>query len=225
MADPSAPRSPFAPWDRRELPGLFTVEESARRVGHYAWIEMRLFEALGGWVATVPELDVKTMLGRHCYHHAWHAELWVKRLPELREMRPERLIKAPNADLEAFVAAMTEPEAPGLTIEKLVGVYRVLLPRKIAAYTYHLAATSRITDAPTMRSLDFILQDETTDWRDGEMTLQSLIQTDDEVARAARRQAELETLMNRAGGIAGPGSLGQAAPQDSPTGNSRVGAA
>ena len=135
MADPSAPRSPFAPWDRRELPGLFTVEESARRVGHYAWIEMRLFEALGGWVATVPELDVKTTLGRHCYHHAWHAELWVKRLPELREMRPERLIQPPNADMEAFVAALTEPEAPNLTIEKLVGVYRVLLPRKIAAYT------------------------------------------------------------------------------------------
>ena len=52
------------------------VEESARRVGTYKWIEMRLFEALGGWVATVPELDVKLVLGRHCYHHAWHAELW-----------------------------------------------------------------------------------------------------------------------------------------------------
>ena len=59
MADPNKPRAPFAPWDRRELPGLFTVEESARRVGNYKWIEMRLFEVLGGWVATVPELDVK----------------------------------------------------------------------------------------------------------------------------------------------------------------------
>jgi hypothetical protein len=47
-----------------------------------------LFEALGGWVATVPELDVKMRLGTHCYHHAWHAELWHKRLPELREMNP-----------------------------------------------------------------------------------------------------------------------------------------
>jgi hypothetical protein len=218
VADPSAPRSPFAPWDRRELPGLFTVEESARRVGHYAWIEMRLFEALGGWVATVPELDVKTTLGRHCYHHAWHAELWIKRLPELREMRPERLSQPPNAELEAFVAALTEPEGPELTIEKLVGVYRVLLPRKIAAYSYHQAATSRITDAPTIRSLGFILDDETTDWREGEMLLQALIQTDDEVARAARRQAELETLITRAGGIAGPGSLGAPSGADSTVG-------
>ena len=31
---------------------------------------MKLFEALGGWVATVPELDVKMRFGTHCYHHA-----------------------------------------------------------------------------------------------------------------------------------------------------------
>ena len=39
-------------------------------------------------------------------------------------------------------------------------MFRVLLPRKIAAYTYHLNATSSITDAPAQRSLKFILQDE-----------------------------------------------------------------
>ena len=63
MADPNLPRQAFAPWDRRELPGAFGVEETARRVGHYKWTEMKLFEALGGWVATVPELDVKMRLG------------------------------------------------------------------------------------------------------------------------------------------------------------------
>jgi hypothetical protein len=209
MADPSKPRAPFAPWDRRELPGIFDVEESARRVGNYKWIEMRLFEALGGWVATVPELDVKMVLGRHCYHHAWHAELFHKRLPELREMNPDRLTLPANEAIEEFVAALTEPEAPELTIEKLVGVYRVLLPRKIAAYTYHRNGTSTITDAPTIRSLNFILQDELEDWREGEMLLQSLIETPEEIERAARRAADLETIVLRAGGIAGRGTLGE----------------
>jgi hypothetical protein len=212
MADPDAPRSPFAPWDRRELPGLFTVEESARRVGHYAWVEMRLFEALGGWVATVPELDVKTMLGRHCYHHAWHAELWVKRLPELREMRPERLIKAPNTDLEAFVAALTEPEAPDLTIEKLVGVYRVLLPRKIAAYTYFLTALGADAADADERWYGLILKDLHDGIRDGELLLQTLLQQggDAAVQRAADHRAKLETLILEAGGIVGADSLGGA---------------
>ncbi|MBA3304222.1 MAG: hypothetical protein H0U26_10175 [Acidimicrobiia bacterium] len=210
MADPKKPRPAFAPWDRRELPGSFNVEETARRVGNYKWIEMKLFEALGGWIATVPELDVKMRLGTHCYHHAWHADLWNRRLPELREMNPDRLTVPPNDELVAFIEAMTEPEAIGQTIEKLVGVYRVLIPHKIAAYTYHMNNTSRITDAPTIRSLKMILQDEFEDWRDGEMMIQSLIETDEEVDRATAHGAKLEKLMLAAGGIAGPGSIGTA---------------
>ena len=216
MADPTAPRPAFAPWDRRELPGLFDVEETARRVGNYKWVEMRLFEALGGWVATVPELDVKMRLGTHCYKHAWHADLWNKRLPELREMNPERLTQPANDDMVAFMDAVTEPEAPDQTIEKLVGVYRVLIPHKIAAYTYHLNNTSTITDAPTIRSLKFILNDELEDWTDGEMMLQSLIRTPEEVERAATRARELEKLIVEAGGIAGPGTLGEAEPEAEP---------
>jgi hypothetical protein len=189
------------------LPGLFDVEETARRVGNYKWAEMKLFEALGGWIATVPELDVKMRLGTHCYHHAWHAELWHKRLPELREMNPERLT-VPAQGMEAFVAALTEPEDAGLTIEKLVGVYRVFIPRFIAAYTFHMNNTSEITDAPTIRTLKLALQDEFEDWRDGEMMLQSLIETPEEVERAAAHQARLEALMVTAGGIAGPGTIG-----------------
>jgi hypothetical protein len=108
---------------------------------------------------------------------------------------------------------MTEPEAPEQTIEKLVGVFRVLLPHKIAAYTYHLNNTSPITDAPTQRSLRFALHDEFDDWRDGEMLIQSLLETEDEVQRAAAHQARLEKLMIKAGGIAGPGSIGPVAAQ------------
>lgn len=210
MPDSKTPRAAFTPWDRRELPGIFTVEESARRVGNYKWIEMRLFEALGGWVATVPELDVKLRLGTHCYKHAWHAELWHKRLPELREMNPERLTQPGNADVEAFMEAVAAPGDPELTIEKLVGVYRVLIPHKIAAYTYHVNNTSTITDSPTIRSLKFALGDEFEDWRDGEMLIQSILLEPSHVERAIARQRELELLIVKAGGICGPGTIGNA---------------
>jgi hypothetical protein len=147
-------------------------------------------------------------LGTHCYKHAWHAELWHKRLPELREMNPDRLTQPANDAIVRFVDAMTEPEDAGLTIEKLVGVYRVFIPHFISAYTFHLNATSTITDAPTIRSLKFILQDELDDWRDGEMLVQSLLDTPEEVDRATAHQARLEKLMVEAGGISGPGSIG-----------------
>src|SRR5690349_24930999 len=124
-------------------------------------------------------------------------------------MNQDRLTQPANDELVAFVDAMTEPEAPEMTIEKLVGVYRVLIPHKIAAYTYHLNNTSTITDAPTIRSLKFALQDEFEDWRDGEMLLQSLLDTPEKVQRAHKRQAELEALVVASGGVAGPGSLGE----------------
>jgi hypothetical protein len=56
-----------------------------------------------------------------------------------------------------------------------------------------------------------MLQDEFEDWREGEMLLQSLIETPDELERATRRQQELEGLLLAAGGIAGPGTLGSVA--------------
>jgi len=128
--------------------------------------------------------------------------------PELREMNPDRLTQPANDAMVRFVAALAEPEAAEHTIEKLVGVYRVFIPHFIAAYTFHRNNTSEITDAPTIRSLDFALRDEFEDWRDGEMMLQSLIETPEEVDRAAAHQARLEKLMLEAGGIAGPGTIG-----------------
>jgi hypothetical protein len=129
-------------------------------------------------------------------------------------MNPERLTLPPNDELVAFVDALTEPEGPDLTIEKLVGAYRVLIPAKIAAYTYHLNNTSTITDAPTIRSLKFALADEFEDWRDGEMMLQSLILTEDQLQRAIDHQAKLQRLLLAAGGIAGPGSIGDSYPTE-----------
>ncbi|HEY8093611.1 MAG TPA: hypothetical protein VID93_07495, partial [Acidimicrobiales bacterium] len=69
--------------------------------------------------------------------------------------------------------------------------------------------------APTIRSLRFILQDEYDGWRDGEMMIQSLLDTPEQVARAAARQAHLEDLIVAAGGITGPGSIGADATQPS----------
>lgn len=208
MADAATPRAPFAPWDRRELPGAFSVEETARRVGNYKWIEMKIFELMGGWVATVPELDLKLKLGTHCYHHAFHSELWHKRLPELREMNPDKMTVAANPEMEAFVEALSAPEAADQTIEKMVGMYRVLLPHLIAAYTYHQNNTSTITDSPTIRSIGFCLQDDMEEWREGEMILQSLITTPEQADRAATHHAALTKLMIAAGGVTGPGSVG-----------------
>jgi hypothetical protein len=204
MAEPTTPDAPFA------------LEASALRIGRYRWVEMRLFEALGGWVTGVPELDAKALLATHSRHHGWHAELWHDLLPELPVLpttdggHPGAGISIddwapPPSDeqLAAFAAALTEPRAPGLTVEKLVGVYRVALPQTIAAYTRHLRAASPVADEPTIRALRLVLSDELDHWRDGEMLVQSLVVEPGMLDRAAAHQVRLEKLLLAAGGIAG----------------------
>lgn len=197
MADPA----------NSEFPVPLTLGETARRIGHYRWIEMRLFEILGGWVGTVPELEVKLRLGEHCFHHSWHSELWSDRLPDLGELTPRRLTVPPNDTLLEFCEVLGGPGADQ-TIERLVGVYRVLIPHKIAAYTHHLRSSSPATDAPTIRSLRLVLQDEISDWRDGELLIQWLVDSGEKVQRAATHQARLQALLVEAGGVGGGGSLG-----------------
>jgi hypothetical protein len=207
MTEPGGRRVALAPWVRRELPGAFTVEQTAVRVGHYKWIEMRIFELLGGWVATIGELEVKARLGTHCYHHAFHAELWHKRLPEIADLDPQRLTSPASPEVEALVWALGQPERADQTVEKLVGLYRVLLPNLIAAYTFHLNNTSEVSDAPTIRSLNLCLLDDMDEWREGEMMVQSLLTTPEAIDRAAARQAELAKLLLAAGGVVGASSV------------------
>jgi len=183
--------------------GSFDVAENARRIGAYAWIEQALFEVLGTWVATVPEPEVTLLLGTHCHHHAWHAQMWRDRLPDLAELDPDRLTAPANPAVARFVTALAEPAPLRSTVEQLVGVYRVLLPRLVAAYSVHADATSPVTDAPTARILRLVLADDHDQWRDGELLLQSLIASPDDARRAADRHAELESIMVEAGGVTG----------------------
>jgi hypothetical protein len=194
-----------------------SLEASARRVGHYCWIEMRTFEILGGWSASVPDPGVKAALATHSRQHGWHAELWHDLLPDIGGTDPDvgrpprcsesgkvaSFVAPPGAALVAFVDALAAPKAPELTIEKLVGAYRVLVPHAISTYDHHLERTSPISDGPTIRSLRLVLSDQRDHWHEGEALLQAQLRSDADVDRASAHQLRLETLLVRAGGIAG----------------------
>ncbi|MFZ6003219.1 MAG: hypothetical protein ACOYXM_04730 [Actinomycetota bacterium] len=198
---------PFPYWDRRRLIGEWTVEESVERIVHYKFAEQQLSAALGGWVATIPELDVKAMLGTHCYQHAWHADLWRLRLPELRETREDRAEPA-NPEFEAFMTELTSPGEPDETIEKLVGIYRVLVPHLLATYSFHQRVTSDIVDAPTVRILKFMIDDDVEQLITGEMMIQDLARAPELRERAGKWQTHLDVMLARSGGVAGERTLG-----------------
>jgi hypothetical protein len=198
-----------------------SFEAAARRIGRYCWIEMRAFETLGAWSGSVPEPDVAATLATHSRQHGWHAELWHDLLPVIGEapgpsgpppsaksgergVEADRYIEAPSAGWGAVTDALAEPAAPEQTIEKLVGAYRVLLPRTVTAYRGHLATASPLSDGPTIRALELVLSDQVRHWHDGEALVQAQLRSDVEVERAATHQARLESLLVRAGGMTGP---------------------
>jgi hypothetical protein len=192
------------PWERPDVPSAFTLVETARRLGAYRWVELRLYEAMGGWVGSIPELDVRLAVGGACRAHAWHAEVWLDHFPLLRELDPGSATVAADASVDRLleeVAAATD------TLERLVGAYRVVVPRLVAAYTAHANHTSAAADGPLTRTLGLVLADEAAGWRDGELLVQSLIATPDEARRAAEHHGRLEAIAAPSGGLAGPTTL------------------
>lgn len=187
--------------------GALTVVESARRAGRYHWVEARLFEVLGGWVPFVPELGPKLLLASHAHHHAWRAELWRAHLPQRRHQSPDRLAPPPSVSLARVVDAVAEPTASDTTIEKLVGVYRVLVPHLATAYAEHRAVTNEIADAPIARTLKLVLADARDDWHDGEAMVQSMLGTPAAVDRGAAHHRRLERMLAAGGGIVGRRAL------------------
>ncbi len=173
------------------MPGLVAT---AIRIGHYAWIERRLFEVVGGWAASTDrsDLDVKLWFAEEANRHAWHAELWHRRLPELRELDASALTTAPSKAAEAFMATLagTIP-----TIDRLVGLARVGLPRLVAALDEHQGVASPIADGSVIRSIRIVRSDLVDDWAAGERLLQRQLKTARDVEHAARAQVGFEEFL------------------------------
>src|ERR687890_158774 len=74
------------PRDRRQLGGKFSVDENARRLLRFFYLERRLMQALGAWTLSIPEFEVKLETGRHTFYHADAARGLRERLHE-QELR------------------------------------------------------------------------------------------------------------------------------------------
>ena len=192
------------PADLRQLHGRYDVESTARRVRNFRYAEEWQMMMLAGWLATVPELPVKTGLGKVIWETAQAADALGKRLPELRCGR--RAVASSESSNQAFadlIAEISEPEAPDLTIEKLVGVIDVLKPHLVDEYERHMRETDQIADAPTIELLEDIVRKTQRHIAWGREVLDRLCDTD---AKRQRRLARAETLtkqLEASGGVTG----------------------
>jgi len=202
-----APYSAFdVPADLRSLHGRYDVESTARRVRNFRYAEEWLMMLFGGWIATIPEVPVKTGLGKLTWETAQAADAFGKRLPELRCGRNAvGASESPNEGFAAFVQAIAEPESPDQTIEKLAGVFDVLLPHLVAVYERTARATDQIADAPTIELLDDVVRRKRRHVAWGHEVLDRLCDTDAARERRRVRAADLADRLAKCGGVTGEG--------------------
>lgn len=200
-----APYSAFEiPADLRQLHGRYDVEATALRVRNYRYAEEWMMMILGGWIATIPELPVKTGLGKIVWDLAQGADALGKRLPELRCGRVSvDSSRAANEGFAALIREVAEPDDPDLTIEKLTGVFDVLIPHLLEVYERNMEETDAIADAPTIELLDDIVRRHRRhlDW--GREVLDRLCEGDAERQRHRERAEALSRRLRECGGVAG----------------------
>lgn len=200
-----APYSAFdIPADLRELSGRYDVEAMARRVRNFRYAEEWTMMVLGGWVATVPELPVKTGLGKVIWDTAQAADVLGKRLPELRcGTKAVHASESANDAFASLVNAIAEPERPDLTIEKLTGVFDVLMPHLIDVYEQTMRETDQICDAPTIELLEEMVRKRRRNVAWGQEVLDRLCDTDGLRERRRTRADALNEELVKSGGVTG----------------------
>ncbi len=185
----------------RELAGHLGVEATSRRVRHYRYAEERMMRVMAGWIALTPEIPAKLLLGRQVWDCAQHADLWGKRLPELRA--PAQVSEPPGPAFVRFLDALESREAWSETIERLTGVYRVLKPHLISVYDAHFGRANAVYEPPTRRILERCLADERRHLGEGAAVLETLARTPAERARATAWEHELRRMLEAHGGLTG----------------------
>jgi hypothetical protein len=200
-----APYSAFEiPADLRELSGRYDVEAMARRCRNFRYAEEWMMMLLGGWVATIPELPVKTGLGKVIWETAQAADVLGKRLPELRcGKQAIDASESANEGFAGFIQSIAEPERPDLTIEKLAGPFDVLMPHLVDVYERTIRETDQICDAPTIELLEDIVRKRRRHITWGQEVLDQLCDTDSLRERRQARIAQLNAELNESGGVTG----------------------
>jgi hypothetical protein len=164
----------------------------ARRAGEERWLSTRVFEIAGAWIATTPEHAAKGVFATLSAQHAWHAQLWHDRIPAIADITPDAVTAPANDETATFIAALARPDE---TVERLVGMARVLLPYLATTHAVQREAIDATLDGPTARVLDLVLRDEVDEWRRAEMVLRSSVDSAAAVGRAAAHQARLEEML------------------------------
>jgi hypothetical protein len=190
----------FNIYANQSLIGAFDVRQTARLVARYHYVEAQLMRAMAGKLASLPEWEVKCLLGLHLWHDSLHANDLLARLVDLRWPRKAPL--NPGAATLALMALLDEaPSSPAL----LTGIYRVIKPALAAAYAEHIDAAAPVADEPTSYFLRRALAEEQQHIHEGLNLLSSL--PDPDAGTTAAWERRFRDALHVVGRLTAPGDV------------------
>lgn len=131
------------------------VDQASRYLKRCYVAERQLMRTLAAWFVDTSQWDFKRQLANDMWQTSRHADLLRTRVLELRYPRRD-VDKKYDADVLALLAEC----AKGRDSQEFVaGVYGVLLPELIRAYSDYLELTDPLDDAPTVYVLRHIIAD------------------------------------------------------------------
>jgi len=198
----AARRSAFPyrfPHETRALGGKFSVEENARRLKRFFYVERRLGQVLGSWTLSIPEFEVKVETGRHIFWHLDAARVLRTRLHE-QECRLPVIDGFRDAGIDRLI---DEAASAANVPELLVAMHQVLGRALVTAYRHHCDDTCPIADAPTIRVLRHIMLDHEPMLAWADAAVEAYINGGIDPARLAAWRWHLSRVLASIGGITG----------------------
>ena len=145
----------YAGLEQVHAPGL-GVGEAAERLCRFAYVEQRLMRLFASRIVTIPERDIKVLMGRLQYEASLHASNLRARVLELRTAKG-KLEHVPDTALERFFDEADElPE----TYPFLAVVTKLIKTALRAAYQDYLRDTNGVADYSSVRLVRQHLLDE-----------------------------------------------------------------
>jgi hypothetical protein len=179
------------------------VEESAQQIQRLYLIERETMRALGAWHMAISNWELKTMVPRHWWQDALHANTLRGRVLELRYPRRD-VDSRHDPRLLSFLAEITRAQTDA---EFVLGIYGVLKPALIAAYGAYSSAGDTLADAPSVYHISHILVDEEAQLQAAEPVIAALPA---EQRAAAQPWVEyLRAYLGAIGGVLGDSPQGE----------------
>jgi hypothetical protein len=161
----------------RAGPAPRTLEELAEIVGHYCWVERRIFELAGRWSAATEAPETRVFFSEVAPRHAAWSAQWSDRLPVRAGIDAAALVVPPPGPADEALAALDAE--PSLT-SRLSGLVTVVLPGLHAGYRAHRAGASPVSERPVLAVLALIASVSPGETASGVAILQRQLEGSDE---------------------------------------------